>query len=68
MMWEDDAFDRVVRGELSFFVEEAGFSDDLIIDVSFFGFRFFRTRGDSVKANNLGSLRGCDTSAAVRYV
>ena len=58
-MLEDLAFPRVESGELSFFVSEGGFTDDLIIEVSFFGFKFFRTRGDSTIVDNLSSLHGC---------
>jgi hypothetical protein len=60
-MLEDVAFPRVEKGELSFFVSEGGLTDDLIIEVSFFGFKYFRTRGDNSKIDNLASLPGCGT-------
>ena len=67
-IWEDDAFDRVARGELSFFVSEGGHTTDLIVEVSFFNFRYFKTRGDSTTADNLASLRGCDLEHSTRFV
>jgi hypothetical protein len=67
-MLEDVAFPRVENGELSFFVSENGFTDDLIIEVSFFGFKFFRTRGDSTVVDNLSSLKGCGGVDRIDFV
>jgi len=67
-MLEDVAFPRVESGELSFFVSEGGFTDDLIIEVSFFGFKYFRTRGDHSTTDNLASLKGCGGVERVEFV
>jgi hypothetical protein len=67
-MLEDVAFLRVESGELSFFVSEGGLQDDLIIEVSFFGFKYFRTRGDSAKIDNLASLTGCGGVDRIDFV
>ena len=67
-MLEDIAFPRVENGELSFFISEGGLTDDLVIEVSFFGFKYFKTRGDAATVDNLSSLRGCGDVARTDFV